>query len=314
MRGTSWIRQQDDRDPLLARLLDERGLDEVPLYARALPDRARYMRRWAELAPLRDGPTGPERSNESPEALAARIKRWAEELGADLVGIARMRPEFLELDTELGHAFVVAIGVHEDYAKVLDGPDAVDIEAFRVYARCAEIATGLAERIRLELGFPAWAHHNGVTQIQAIPVLYHAGFGELGKHGSLINPRYGAHFRPGFVTTDAPLAVDAPRRFGVQDYCINCRLCTAACPGDAIGEDYIVTGGVKRWLVDTERCYPFSRLRPEYCHLCVDVCPYIHKANGEPRLKDLFRAFVRERKEIGFGAPKTLGDRDGEHG
>ena len=90
-----------------------------------------------------------------------------------------------------------------------------------------------------ELGFPAIAEHNGTGDIQAIPAMHACGLGELGKHGSLIHREFGASFRPGFVITE----------------------------------------GVKRWLVDIPACYESSRFRDEYCHICVDVCPYQHREN-----------------------------------
>ena len=66
-------------------------------------------------------------------------------------------------------------------------------------------------RLRVKmLGYPARAHHNGASEVQAIPIFYQVGFGELGRHGSLINEKYGASFRPGFVTTDLPLTEDRP--------------------------------------------------------------------------------------------------------
>ena len=83
----------------------------------------------------------------------------------------------------------------------------------------------------------------------------------------------------------------------MQDYCLTCRLCERVCPGEAIAPagDYVVTAGVRRWLVDTEKCYPWSRLRAEYCHLCVDICPYIHKENGDAEKKSLYRQFAARR-------------------
>ena len=308
MKGTSWIRRQDMEDPLLNRLLQERGLDDVPFFARRLPAREAHMRRWAELAPARDGEvTAKPGKSESPAAATASIKNQALDLGADMVGIAGLQPDFLEIGAELDHHWVIAITVHEHYDKVLGGPDAVDVEAFRVYARCAEISTELARHIRANLGHKARAHHNGGTEIQAVPVLHQAGFGELGKHGSLINPEFGASFRPAFVTTTLPLQADAPINFGVQDYCTKCRLCTQACPAGAIAgsAEFITTGGVKRWLVDIEKCYTACRLRPEYCHLCVDVCPYIHKENGNAETKNIFKTFLAERKAAGFGVAKS---------
>lgn len=306
MIGTSWMRKQGLNDPLLVELLRKRGMTEVPLWDHKNPERDVAMRRWDDLAEFRDGPVNPDRIEiDDVAALTAEIKEHARGLGANLVGVAALRPEFIELGADLPHDNVIAIICHEDYSKALAGPDAVDVEAMTTYARCAEIATELARHIRETLGYPALAHHNGSVQIQAIPVFHRVGFGELGKHGSLINPELGANFRPGFVTTTLPLAHDAPYDFGVQDYCMTCNLCTNNCPADAIPSDYIVTGGIRRWLTDIEKCFSISRLRAEYCHICVDVCPYIHKMNGDPDKKEMYKAYMKERKAEGYKTPKT---------
>jgi epoxyqueuosine reductase QueG len=128
----------------------------------------------------------------------------------------------------------------------------------------------------------------------------------MGKHGSLIHRQFGAGFRPSFVMTDLPLQPDRPDLFGVQDYCMNCRLCENNCPADAIAasEDFIVTEGYRRWLVDTEKCYTASRLRDEYCHICVDVCPYVHKENGDRALMLLYKQFMGKRKRAGWKTPQ----------
>ena len=91
-------------------------------------------------------------------------------------------------------------------------------------------------------------------------------------------------------STLSPPATNAPIAFGVQDYCLTCNLCTNNCPGDAIPKVFVTTDGVRRWLTDIEKCYPISRFREEYCHICVDVCPFIHKENGRPERKDMYKA------------------------
>ncbi|MBM3485703.1 MAG: 4Fe-4S dicluster domain-containing protein [Alphaproteobacteria bacterium] len=138
--------------------------------------------------------------------------------------------------------------------------------------------------------------------------MHQVGFGELGKHGSLINPDLGANFRPGFITTDLPLAYDAPIAFGVQDYCLSCNLCTNNCPADAIPTEFIMTEGVRRWLTDIDKCYTVSRLRAEYCHICVDVCPYIHKENGDAGAREVYKAYMKDRKSEGYKTPKRNKD------
>ncbi|MFQ5903007.1 MAG: 4Fe-4S dicluster domain-containing protein, partial [Candidatus Binatia bacterium] len=280
-------------------VMKKMGLDKVPLYENASPERTKYRRQVEEMGKLRNGPTNSNRVEvKDAREMTKRIKARALELGADLVGVTRLRPLFIDLGIDIPHKNIITVGVHEDYEKVIEGPRAVESEAHKAYYMVALIATKLATHIR-ELGYPALAHHNGGTNIQAIPAMYHAGFGELGKHGSLINPTYGASFRPSFVTTDLPLEMDQPYEFGVQSYCESCKLCANNCPGDAIPNDYILTEGIKRWLTDVEKCYPYSRLRKEYCHLCVDVCPY-----NAPLHKETYKTFMRGRKTEGYKTPK----------
>ena len=305
MIGTSWIREQGMQDALLVEALRVREMEDVPLWQRAFPERQAAMDHWNSLTPLRDGPVNPEQTEVSdPAEMSTEIKRRGRELGAADVGMTALKPEFIELGVDLPHKNIIAIICHENYAKSLEGPDAVDLEAMSTYARCADVATEVARHIREDLGYPAIAHHTGSFQIQAIPVFYEVGFGELGRHGSLIHPELGSNFRPGFVTTDLPVAYDTPNEFGVQDYCMSCNLCRNNCPGDAIPDEYITTNGIKRWLTDIDKCYPISRFRESYCHICVDVCPYIHKENGDAEKCDIFRQYMKIRKEEGYKTPK----------
>ncbi len=305
MIGTSWIREQGLQDALLAEALRRRGMDDVPLWTRSFPERDAAMQHWNDLTPKRDGPVTPERVEVTDKkAMAEDIKARARALGAADTGMTALRPEFIELGVDLPYKNVIAVICYEDYAKSLISPDAVDLEAMSTYALCADVATELARQIREELGYPALAHHNGSFQIQAIPVFHEVGFGELGRHGSLIHPELGSNFRPGFVTTDLPVAHDTPIAFGVQDYCESCNLCRNNCPGDAIPDDYIVTDGSKRWLTDIDKCYPISRFRESYCHICVDVCPYIYKENGDAEKRDIFKQYMKVRRDEGYKTPK----------
>ncbi len=306
MIGISWRREQGLADPLLKRLVEEAGLENVPQWNKKDDVRTAAHDEWMALAEDRDGPVNPtETKVNDPATITADIQAKAKALGADLIGCTELTPIMVDLDFDMPHKNVIGIVVKEDYANVLKGSLAIEAETFRVYVEVAQIATELAAHIR-ELGYPAWAHHNGITQIQAIPTLYHCGIGELGRHGSLINPDIAANFRPSFVTTDLPLEVNQPLDFGVQDYCEKCNLCRNNCPGDAIATDHIVTEGIKRWRIDMEKCYPFSRLHEAYCHICVDVCPYVFKENGDADKRLKYKAYMKQRKEDGYRSPNRL--------
>lgn len=287
-------------DPVLAEMVHATGATESRHYAAVKPTIQAYRASWVKLAPYRDGAVNSTRVEVSdPAEMTRQIKAKAVELGASMVGVCRLQPHMIDLGEDVPHESVIAACVAEDYEKVMLGADAVEEEAMRTYVRCTEISNELAAQIRA-MGYPARAHHNGGSEVQAIPIFHQVGFGELGRHGSLINEKYGASFRPGFVTTDLPLVEDQPREFGVQDFCMNCNVCQLNCPGDAIPQDHVMTHGIKRWLIDLEKCYPYSRLRDEYCHLCVDVCPYNVKSHP-----NTYKAFMKERKQVGYKTPKT---------
>ena len=57
-----------------------------------------------------------------------------------------------------------------------------------------------------------------------------------------------------------------------------------------------------------EKCYTISRLREQYCHICVDVCPYIHKANKDAEKKALYRRYMMMRKKAGYKTPAWFPD------
>lgn len=304
MRGISPYREQGYKDPLLVEVMKSHGLTELPLYSARPAEQNELRKKWAELAPYRDGPVANEKTAfASSSAAAELVKSLAVQLGAADVGIARLTPIMVREGVDLGHAFVICMIFPEDYQKALEGPREIETEAARAYFRCAESSTALAREIRA-LGYSALAHHNGGCDVQAIAAMHAAGLGELGKHGSLIHPVYGASHRPGIVTTTLELAVDGAMSFGVQERCVSCMLCTNNCPGDAIpADDFVMTDGVKRWLTDVAKCYEYSRLREQYCHICVDVCPYVHLANREADKKALYKRYMAKRKKAGYKTP-----------
>ena len=205
MKGIAKVRKQGAAEPILGQMLRERGLDEPPLWKGRPPETRARMKRWKELGKYRNGPVNPEKTKISDVVAATdTIKRIALDLGASVVGCARLTPIMISEGVELSHDYIFCLVIGEDYSVALDGPRAIETESTSIYVQCAEISTKIAGHIR-DLGYEALAHHNGGDDIMALPALYAAGFGELGKHGSLIHPELGASFRPGFVTTTMPM-------------------------------------------------------------------------------------------------------------
>ena len=85
MIGISWRREQGPADPLLRRMLEEAGMENVPQWNRGDDVRNSAHRRWMKLAEYRDGQVNPDRceitdpahiSAEAKERLKVLIGRY----------------------------------------------------------------------------------------------------------------------------------------------------------------------------------------------------------------------------------------------
>jgi epoxyqueuosine reductase len=106
-----------------------------------------------------------------------------------------------------------------------------------------------------------------------IPPAVVSGLGELGKHGSLISRHFGAGVLLAGITTDMPLVATAPDRFGGDEFCMTCQICTEACPPGAIAENKQMVRGVERWYVDFDKCIPYFA-EAASCGICIAICPW----------------------------------------
>lgn len=161
-----------------------------------------------------------------------------------------------------------------DHARLATAPKIESVvEVFAQYNRGARAAIALADWIRNQ-GYEAEGHSGPQAgPVNMIPAALAYGFGELGKHGSIINRQYGASFRLACVLTDLPLIADSPDEFGAEDFCQNCKLCTKACPPRAIFEEKQLVSGEMKWYVDFDKCIPYFN-DTFGCAICIGVCPW----------------------------------------
>ncbi|TRZ93443.1 MAG: 4Fe-4S dicluster domain-containing protein [Rhodocyclaceae bacterium] len=197
---------------------------------------------------------------------------------AELVGIANIDPAWVYEGFESKLPHLVIIGNVMNHARLSKVPSSADdpegqLEVCDQYNRGARVVSWLAHWIRSQ-GYRAQPHAGPwVGSINLLPAAIACGIGELGKHGSLINRQYGSSFRLAAVETDMPLVADTPDRFGADDFCLNCQVCTDACPPDAINRDKQLVRGTIRWAVDFDRCIPYFN-ETYGCGICIARCPW----------------------------------------
>lgn len=218
----------------------------------------------------------------SPEEAAAAVKQFARDSGADDVGIAQIEPSDIYEGREIAEKNAIVVAERMLWRKFQNVPSGESaVECLRVYHDLGEIVIRIAEHVR-SLGYPCRVEHPiGDSDVLHIPLALKAGFGELGRHGSIIHPTMGPLFRLGSVITDMPLAADRPIDAGIAAFCDRCRACRNYCPADAIPDDRSPEAGKDhlgndRYMVDTGRCFPYFATH-HYCSICLPVCTYQHK-------------------------------------
>jgi len=240
-----------------------------------------------------DGDSASTQVEINPKRASEKIKGFAKFLGADLVGIAPLKkewvyshvgcsngdqPGFYPRGTVINlehHANAIALGFHMDYDLMQAQPYFPELIATaKGYTGSAWVAIQLAAMIRA-WGYAARAHHFGNYQVLAVPIAVDCGLGELSRAGYLLTKEFGLGLRLAVVTTDMPLAPDSPVDLGVQSFCEQCKACARLCPVGAIpkGEKQ-EHNGVLKWKLDERKCYAYWAVNQTSCGRCMSACPW----------------------------------------
>jgi len=250
------------------------AIDKVSDYLRQIYD-GQYPRFDGDVAPN-------QRRFATPQDASRHLKEHAAACGADIAGICEIEPGDVYRGRTVTERYAVAVGQAMRWREFQVVPSRESaIECLRVYFTLGETVIQLAAHIR-SLGWPCRVEHPiGDSDLLHVPIGLKAGFGELGRHGSIINPKLGPLFRMGSVATSMPLAIDHPLDAGIAKFCDACQACRKFCPADAIpdrrspeaGRDHL---GNDRYMVDTGRCFPYFA-KHSYCSICLPVCAYNHR-------------------------------------
>jgi epoxyqueuosine reductase len=223
------------------------------------------------------------------EEWARIVKDKALHLGAEAVGIADIKPEWMYEGklAEFSHIIILAIQMTYDEMTAAPEPSA-GAEVVRQYTRGMKTSKRLASWIRKQ-GYDAKPEHGPLAgDLTLVPAALQAGMGELGKHGSIINRELGSCFRLAAVLTSLPLVEDSPDKFGADDFCASCRVCSNHCPPDAISPEKQKVRGQDKWYVDFDKCLPFFN-ETAGCGICVTVCPFSRPGVGQNLIAKLAR-------------------------
>jgi epoxyqueuosine reductase len=225
------------------------------------------------LVPIPDA-----RVERAPQEFAPALSEFALAHEADAVGMVPLDPLWVFDGYQIADTWVIVLAFAHNYDQLkqvpsneVNGAGITDVGA--QYARGTRASFAVANWIRAQ-GYHAKAYPGPSAEaLLLIPPAIASGLGELGKHGSIISRRFGSGVRLAGVTTTMPLVSTAPDRFGADEFCTACQVCTNACPPGAISDAKQMVRGVERWYVDFDKCIPYF-VEEASCGICIAVCPW----------------------------------------
>ncbi|UWS79104.1 2Fe-2S iron-sulfur cluster-binding protein [Phaeobacter sp. G2] len=217
---------------------------------------------------------------------AANIKAASYWLGIDAVGISRC-PDWTwyshdatgaEIHPEHDQAISMIVDQGFDTTEGTSGDDWIAVaQSMRAYLRFSLLGGVIARQIR-NLGYKAKAHTVMDGEVLQPPLLLLSGLGEVSRIGEVIlNPFLGPRLKSGVVTTDMPMAHDAPIDFGLQKFCEACNKCARECPSGAItAGPKLMFNGYEIWKSDSQKCTTYRITTPggAMCGRCMKTCPW----------------------------------------
>lgn len=234
---------------------------------------------------------------QSPSAWTSSLDQFVGAGDCEMVGATVMKQEWVFEGQETTFKTVIMVGVHHDYEELKHAPEfRAGIEVVRQYGRAAAAAKKITAWL-MDQGWDAEAVTGPMAgKLVMIPPALECGFGELGKHGSLINPEFGSSFRLSAVLTNAPFASTKKRDFGIDEFCSKCRICEDACPPIAIEPDKKTVRGDERWYVDFDKCIPYFA-ENSGCAICIVECPWSRPGVGIDLAQKLARRSARNERK-----------------
>jgi len=241
-----------------------------------------------ELPPISDQPL-----HQTAEERTADLTSHAGTLDMELFGITAFNSDWTFDDANFNHKWIVMIGVAHDYEEIKKAPKTTaGAEVIRQYGRGIKAAKDIAAWFR-NRGWEAEPYGGPMAgPLLLIPPAIECGFGELGKHGSVINKEYGSSFRLAAVVTDVPLIPTPGVSYDVDDFCSRCQVCSNACPPNAILPEKTMVRGEAKWYVDFDKCIPFFN-ENFGCGICIAVCPWSIPGRGPRIVQQLLRRAAR---------------------
>lgn len=221
-------------------------------------------------------------------ATLDELRAFAQAAGADEIGFATVRPEWVFRQTaiQFDRAIVLVMEMDKDRMALAPNVDTA-VMVHETYNALGKVSNRIAGWLR-QRGYAAHAGHPLGGMALYPPLAQAAGLGWRGLDGLLITPRFGPRVRLAAVFTEIEnLPVyEGDEHAWVLAYCQACRRCVRDCPPKAIYETSIEHDNGLVTTVDNGECFPYF-VNYHGCSICIKVCPF--NTRGYAKLKARFK-------------------------
>lgn len=277
------LKELDDEIRKMPEMGEEGSVTYNPINSPIVSANFRFL---SDIKKLSEGTPVEIKQQVDSQTISDKLKELSRIYGANLVGICQMKEEYYysnrgrdresygdEITDFHKYAIVFAVELQKDL--IMRAPQIPEaIANVKGYTDVGIIGMILSYYIR-ELGYEARNHMDGNYLLIAPMVAVEAGLGEIGRNGLLTTKEYGPRVRLGVVTTNLELKADEKKKFGLQEFCERCGLCSMTCPGKAIPKgNKEKINGVARWKINMEECYKRWRSLGTDCGICLCNCPF----------------------------------------
>lgn len=265
----------------------------------------------------------PEKVKVNKKIITKKIKGFAKQYGAKLVGITELKDyhyythrgrheENYGEEITNHHKYGIVFAVEMDKDMINRGPMIAEvIETSKCYVDASIVGMVLSYYIR-NLGYEARNHMDSNYLLMPVRVAKDAGLGQIGRNTILTTKEYGSRIRLGVVTTDLELDVDEQIDFGLDDFCKLCNKCAHFCPSQSLSNK----PDKDSWVIEQESCYIKWLYMGTDCGICISVCPFaqeletIKEVNTFKDNQELIKKALDEYKEKFGKRPFVPGNPD----
>ncbi len=203
------------------------------------------------------------------------LKVYALKLGVDEIGFARVKPEMIFLGKEIlcDNAIVLLMEMRRDEVDKAPSFETQE-EINRVYYKLGKAVNALADFLRKK-GYNVQAGPALNGDVNYPLLAESAGLGAIGKHGLLINPKFGPSVRIAVLFVDVKVlpVSEVNKHLWIKDFCKKCNSCVRKCPGDAIYKEPVILPDGSEQHIDYTKCaIPFSNNFD--CAVCIKECTF----------------------------------------